>query len=288
MWHLDRQVAICALLMLIPVIVFLPISPVSTATPTTTSSTVTSSSATHPSTTYHDTTRDESTHHETTEMVSTYDRSTTYHETTAAAPAFTFHTWTGHPVVSTTVTVPHTHTRWTDPSPPYSWPPPGYSQPPAGYCDPNDPYNTCWDPQCAPQCGYQAVVTGSGNAVVTSVVTAQPSTVVITQTQTPPQTTVFIQPPTQTVVVTQAPDYTSIVIAIITVVGVGALLVVCALLMARGRRGGQATFAQSGVIQNTTFCNMCGRKLPAHNSGCPILQDSKNTSDGAARGQSTD
>jgi hypothetical protein len=267
---LVRQVAISALLMLIPVIVFVPISPVSTATPTTPSSTITSSSTTHPSTTYHDTTRGES----------------TYHETTAAAPAFTFHTWTGHPVVSTTVTVPHTHTRWTDPSPPYSWPPPGYSQPPVGYCDPNDPYNTCWDPQCAPQCGYQAVVTGSGNVVVTSVVTAQPSTVVITQTQ--PQTTVFIQPPTQTVVVTQTPDYTSIVIAIITVVSVGALLAVGALLMARGRRGGQATFAQSGVIQNTMFCNMCGRKLPAHNSGCPILQDSKNTSDGAVRGQSTD
>src|SRR5208337_5461337 len=132
------------------------------------------------------TTRGESTHHETTEMASTYDRSTTYHETTAAAPAFTFHTWTGHPMVSTTVTVAHTHTRWTDPSPPYSWPPPGYSQPPAGYCDPNDPYNTCWDPQCAPQCGYQAVVTESSTPIVTSIVTAQPSTVVITQTQ--PQT----------------------------------------------------------------------------------------------------
>jgi len=158
---LVRQVAISALLMLIAVIVFVPISPVSTATPTaTTSSTITSSSTTHPS--------------------------TTYHETTAAAPAFTFHTWTGHPVVSTTVTVPHTHTRWTDPSPPYSWPPPGYSQPPAGYCDPNDPYNTCWDPQCAPQCGYQAVITESGTTIVTSIVTAQPSTVVITQTQ--PQT----------------------------------------------------------------------------------------------------
>ena len=167
---LVRQVAISALLMLIAVIVFVPISPVSTATPTTPSSTITSSSTTHPSTTYHDTTRGES----------------TYHETTAAAPAFTFHTWTGHPIVNTTVTVAHTHTRWTDPSPPYSWPPPGYSQPTVGYCDPNDPYNYCWDPQCAPQCGYQAVITESGTTIVTSIVTAQPSTVVITQTQ--PQT----------------------------------------------------------------------------------------------------
>ena len=175
---LFRQVAISALLMLVAVLVFMPISPVSTA----------------PTFTYH---------------------------------TWTGHTWTGHPSVTTTFTVPHTHTRWTDPSPPYSWPPPGYSQPPVGYCDPNDPYNYCWDPQCAPQCGYQAVVTGSANVVVTSVVTAQPSTVVITQTQTQPQTTVFIQPPTQTVVVTQTPDYISIVIAIITVVGVGALLAVC-------------------------------------------------------------
>ena len=175
---LFRQVAISALLMLVAVLVFMPISPVSTA----------------PTFTYH---------------------------------TWTGHTWTGHPSVTTTFTVPHTHTRWTDPSPPYSWSPPGYYPPSVGYCDTNNPYSYCWDPQCAPQCGYQAVVTGSGNVVVTSVVTAQPSTVVITQTQTQPQTTVFIQPPTQTVVVTQTPDYISIVIAIITVVGVGALLAVC-------------------------------------------------------------
>ncbi|HMK82404.1 MAG TPA: hypothetical protein VK503_01675 [Candidatus Bathyarchaeia archaeon] len=90
-------------------------------------------------------------------------------------------------MVSTTVTVPHTRTRWTDPSPPYPWPPPGgYSQPSTGYCDPNDPYGTCWDTQCAPQCGYQAVVTESGTTIVTSIVTAQPSTIIVTQTQ--PQT----------------------------------------------------------------------------------------------------
>ena len=181
-----RRVAISTLLMLIAVIVFVPISPVSTEALTTTYSTTT-----YPPTTYRETTRHESINE------------TTHHEITAAAPSFTYSTWTGHPLVSTTVTVAHTHTRWTYPSPPYSWPPPGYSQPPVGYCDPNDPYSYCWDPQCAPQCGYQAVVTESGTTIVTSIVTAQPSTFVITQTQTQPQTTVFIQPPTQTVVVTQ-------------------------------------------------------------------------------------
>ena len=54
--------------------------------------------------------------------------------------SFTYHSWTGTPIVSTTVTVSHTHTRWTDPSPPYPWPPPGYYPPPAGSCDPNNPY----------------------------------------------------------------------------------------------------------------------------------------------------
>ena len=125
-----------------------------------------------------------------------------------AVSAFTFHTWTGHPSVSTTFIVPHTHTRWTDPSPPYSWPPPGYSSLLLAIviltiltthvgilCE------------CAPQCGYQAVVTEDGSRLpsVTSLVTAPPSTVVITQTQTQPQTTMFIQPPTQTVMAAQAP-----------------------------------------------------------------------------------
>jgi hypothetical protein len=158
---LIRQIAISALLISVAVLVFMPISPVSTAVPT-------------------------STHY-----------------------TWTGHTWTGTPRITTTVTVPHTHTRWNDPSPPYPWPPSGY-YPPAPPCDPNNPYSTCWDPQCAPQCGYQAVVTESGTTVmateaVTSVVTAPPSTVVITQTQ--PQTTMATQP--------SSPDYTPIAIAIV-------------------------------------------------------------------------
>ena len=199
---LIRQVAISALLFLVAVLVFIPISPVNTA-----------------------------------------------------APTFTYHTWTGPPRVSTTVTVPHTHTRWTDPSPPYSWPPPGYYPPSAAYCDPNDPSSYCWDPQCAPQCGYQAVVTESGTTMV-SVVTAPPSTVVTTQTQL--QTIVFTQPPTQTVTGTQSPDYTPIAVAIVTAA------VIIGLLMNRRIRRPLTSTTQPGL----PFCKSCGKQIPIDSQFC--------------------
>ena len=228
-----RRVAISALLMLVAVVVFVPISPVRTA-----------------ATTDHETTSHETTYHETTAAAPTYHPTATY-ETTD-------HEITYHPLprVITTATVPHTHTRWTDPSPPYPWPPPGYSPPPAGYCDPNDPYSYCWDPQCAPQCGYQAVVTESDTTIMTSVVTAPPSTVVVTQTQ--PQTTVFTQPPSQTVVATQPQDYTLSALAII------AAAVIVGLLMNRRIRRPVPSTAQPGLL----FCKSCGKQIPMNSRFC--------------------
>jgi hypothetical protein len=67
-------------------------------------------------------------------------------------------------------------------------------------------------------------------SVVTSVVTASPSIVMVTQTQ--PQSSLVTQP--------QPPDYTLIGIAIIAAVAVGALL------MMRRRKASSATPTQSG------------------------------------------
>ena len=46
--------------------------------------------------------------------------------------------------------------------------------------------------------------------------------------------------------------------------------------------------AGSGVPQNTSFCRKCGGQLPNHNPGCTMINDSKNISDGAAKGQASE
>jgi hypothetical protein len=90
----------------------------------------------------------------------------------------------------------------------------------------------------------------------TSVVTAPPSTVVVTQTQ--PQTTVVTQPPSQTVVGTQPPDYTLIAIVIV------AAAVIVGLLMNRRIRRPVPSTTQTGM----PFCKSCGKQIPVNLQFC--------------------
>lgn len=152
--------------------------------------------------------------------------------------------------------------------PPYPWPPPGYVYPASGYCDPNDPYSMCWDPQCAPNCGYFVpAVTENATAVVTSVVTAPPSVVTA-----PPSTVVVTQLPPQTSPSSPAPDYTLLAVGIV----VAAAIVAAGFMM---RRRGSASPAQPGAApppaqvpsapqSGLPYCTSCGKQIPLNSRFC--------------------
>lgn len=197
-------------------------------------------------------TLEETTHHET--ETTHHEPEPTHHETEHSTTSRTSHT--SRRITTTFTTSRTTHTTRT-----YIWPPPDYQWPPPGYCDPNDPYSYCWNSQCAPDCGYQAVVTESGTTVMTSMVTSPPSTQMTT--------VVVTQLPYQPSPTNPAPDYTPIAIAIVA----AAVIVGLALMRRRGPPSKPTQTAQPSPASSPSqpsggFCPNCGTQLSSQANFC--------------------